>query len=95
MKIGDKIKLYNGNTDAITNESPLGKWFIIKHNGNELPPTRWRNMDGSFYADVQNYKQVKFTARPGIGIDNKFEALCKEAEVSRSEIFRRLVSDDL
>lgn len=40
-----------------------------------------------------NYKQIKFTVRPEIA--DKFEALCKEAGVSRAEMFRRLVSGDL
>lgn len=39
-----------------------------------------------------NYKQIKFTVRPEIA--DKFEALCKEAGVSRSEMFRRLVTRD-
>lgn len=39
-----------------------------------------------------NYKQIKFTVRPEIA--DKFEALCKEAGVSRAEMFRRLVTGD-
>lgn len=39
-----------------------------------------------------NYKQVKFTVRPEIA--DKFEALCKEAGVSRAAMFRRLVTGD-
>ena len=40
-----------------------------------------------------NYKQVKFTVRPEIA--DKFEALCKEAGVSKAEMFRRFVSSHL
>ena len=40
-----------------------------------------------------NYKQIKFTVRPEIA--DKFEALCKEAEVSKAEMFRRLVTGDV
>lgn len=40
-----------------------------------------------------NYKQIKFTVRPEIA--DKFEALCKEAEVSRAEMFRRLVTGEV
>ena len=40
-----------------------------------------------------NYKQIKFTVRPEIA--DKFEALCKEAEVSRAEMFRRHVTGDV
>ena len=40
-----------------------------------------------------NYKQIKFTVRPEIA--DKFEALCKVAEVSMAEMFRRLVTGDV
>lgn len=46
----------------------------------------------SNYYNKANYKQIKFTVRPDIA--DKFEALCKEAEVSRAEMFRRLVIGD-
>ena len=41
MKIGNKIKLRNGNAGTI----------FYEHNGDELPPSHWHNADGTFYAD--------------------------------------------
>lgn len=37
MKIGNKIKLRNGNAGTIVYESPFGKLLIVEHNGDELP----------------------------------------------------------
>ncbi|AKU62923.1 hypothetical protein ADJ80_03720 [Aggregatibacter aphrophilus] len=51
MKIGNTIKLRNGNAGTIVYESPFGKLLIVEHNGDELPPSHWHNADGTFYAD--------------------------------------------
>lgn len=51
MKIGNKIKLRNGNAGTIVYESPFGKLLIVEHNCDELPPSHWHNADGTFYAD--------------------------------------------
>lgn len=53
MKIGDTIKLRNGNAGTIVYESPFGKLLIVEHNGDELPPSHWHNADGTFMQIVQ------------------------------------------
>ena len=52
MKIGNKIKLRNGNAGTIVYESPFGKLLIVEHNGDELPPSHWHNADGTSDLDV-------------------------------------------
>ena len=53
MKIGDIIKLRNGNAGTLVYESPLGKLLIVEHNGDELPPSHWHNANGTIPANMK------------------------------------------
>ena len=58
MKIGDVVRLRNGHSGVVIFESDFGKWLIIEHNDDELPPVHWHNADGTFYADSESELDV-------------------------------------